>query len=1317
MIKKITHIAILFLCILTLMPLVTKVSASASDWGALGSQPGDFYHPMGLDVDVLGNVYVADTQNHRIQIFDANGSLQSTWGTEGIGVGELSSPADLALSVSGNVYVADTGNDRIQVFHADGTFVESLGRNGSGEGEFLHPSSIAVDDSTGKLYVADSGNDRIQIFGAGGFERSWGSRGFGPGELLNPSGIALAPDGTVYVTDTGNHRVQQFTADGIFLRSWGRAGMGTGEFASPAGIAADPYGHVYVADTGNHRVQQFSAQGDFLQSWGGTGADKSFDAPSGVAATSDGLAYVTDTSLQRIQTLRIDYPPEASGVRVSGSPAVGQAVYGEYQFNDQDGDLESRSAYRWYRSTDAAGSGAAAIAGAMGITYILQPEDEGLYIAFEVTPVSDRGAMQGKAARSSFIGPVTQAANQSPIRGYELADQTMMANDPTLSIDVHDWFTDPDSDTLTWSVQVNPPEVADVGLDGTTLSLKPKTGGSAVVTVTVSDGKGGTADDRFIVTVIPAPSINNPPQDLHLSSTPLLEGAGIGTMAGRLLAFDPEGDTLSYLLIAGSGDEDNGTFRIEEGNKLVTAEALTKKSYSIRVGVSDGRASVEQAFTITVTPVDRSAPVIELLGGATVTLQVGETFVDPGVIATDDSDGNLISQVVVGGDPVDTSKAGTYLVTYNVSDTAGNAAREVTRTVIVEAAGTPAGPHNLTAAGGNRQAALNWDTVTGATYYNIYMANTPGPFVQGAVGTATGNTYTVPHLTNGTTYYFVVKAGYPGGLSEASNTVSVTPATVPAAPANVTAVSGDGQAIISFTAPADNGGSAITGYEVTDATGDVAWSGTENPMIIDGLRNGVSYTFTVRAQNRMGSSEPSAFSNTVIPSSQSSGGKITLQSLMLANGTLLPAFQSSITDYKVTVANPVDATTITASVYDPNSKLTINGQAVMSGAGYPINLSVGDNEIVLEVTAPDGVTKGAYKVDVNRLPSANSMLTALNVSEGDLSPSFSRGTLHYAVTVPNGVSRTTVTSLVYDPAATLWLNGIKQESGKASAPIELQAGTNTVTVTVVAQDGVTKTNYTITVTRLAHHPKTGTSAPLPSQTTGETEPGGTAPIQTSSTKTVTFDPSDPGSVMNMKKTLVEAFQAARLRPAAQFNDVANHWANESIKLFAKLGVLNGYSDGSFKPDGLITRGEFSTIIVKIFALNRSTEIPVQFTDMTNHWAKDSIDILASNQLIHGYEDGSFKPDRAMTRAEMVALMTRIIHMNAVRETGSTNFTDITSSWAKEQIQAAARAGIVVGESHQEFAPDRNTTRAEAITVILRSLEMNSEIAALLQSLQ
>jgi DNA-binding beta-propeller fold protein YncE len=84
-------------------------------WGAV-SPAGHFKHPWGVAVDGGGNVYVADTDNHRIQKFDSNGNFITKWGSRGLGNGEFRSPSGVAVDAQGFVYVADTGNNRIQKF-------------------------------------------------------------------------------------------------------------------------------------------------------------------------------------------------------------------------------------------------------------------------------------------------------------------------------------------------------------------------------------------------------------------------------------------------------------------------------------------------------------------------------------------------------------------------------------------------------------------------------------------------------------------------------------------------------------------------------------------------------------------------------------------------------------------------------------------------------------------------------------------------------------------------------------------------------------------------------------------------------------------------------------------------------------------------------------------------------------------------------------------------------------------------------------------------------------------------------------------------
>src|SRR5690606_6713992 len=120
--------------------------------------------------------------------------------------------------------------------------------------------------------------------------------------------------------------------------------------------------------------------------------------------------------------------------------------------------------------------------------------------------------------------------------------------------------------------------------------------------------------------------------------------------------------------------------------------------------------------------------------------------------------------------------------------------------------------------------------------YKIFSSESSGIYAEPAA-TVSGSVYshTVTGLTNGTTYYFVVKAVKSGTDSEASNEKSATPITVPAAPTNVSAVAGNWQATVFFTAPADNGGSAIIEYEVTASPGGQSVKGTVSPITITGL--------------------------------------------------------------------------------------------------------------------------------------------------------------------------------------------------------------------------------------------------------------------------------------------------------------------------------------------------------------------------------------------------------------------------------------------------------------------------------------------------
>lgn len=141
-------------------PLGTNLIFS---WGVRGQEPGQFDRPEGLGLDLQDNLYVADSCNHRVQIFSAEGKPLAQFGKPGTGLGEFSYPYDVRVDALGYRFVCEFGNSRIQIFDSQNKPVEIIGQAGSQPAEFNNPWGMAI-DSRGNLYVADAVNHRIQKF-------------------------------------------------------------------------------------------------------------------------------------------------------------------------------------------------------------------------------------------------------------------------------------------------------------------------------------------------------------------------------------------------------------------------------------------------------------------------------------------------------------------------------------------------------------------------------------------------------------------------------------------------------------------------------------------------------------------------------------------------------------------------------------------------------------------------------------------------------------------------------------------------------------------------------------------------------------------------------------------------------------------------------------------------------------------------------------------------------------------------------------------------------------------------------------------------
>ncbi|MGO8703400.1 MAG: SMP-30/gluconolactonase/LRE family protein, partial [Candidatus Brocadiia bacterium] len=274
-------------------------------WGGYGTGDGQLIVPSAIALDNMGNVYVADQYNYRVQKFTSAGVYVTKWGTFGTGNGQFRGPFGIAVDADDNVYVADAFNNNIQKFTSNGVYLTQWGSYGSGNGQFNVPDGIAV-DSLGYVYVADSNNFRVQKFTSdGGYLTQWGSQGSGNGQFEYSYGIAIDNLDNVYVADESNFRIQKFTTAGAYVAQWGSEGSGNGQLEFPAGIAVDDFGNVYVADMGNDRIEEFTSTGAYVTQWGSLGAGPGqFDDPYAVAVDGPGnVLYVADAANNRVEVL------------------------------------------------------------------------------------------------------------------------------------------------------------------------------------------------------------------------------------------------------------------------------------------------------------------------------------------------------------------------------------------------------------------------------------------------------------------------------------------------------------------------------------------------------------------------------------------------------------------------------------------------------------------------------------------------------------------------------------------------------------------------------------------------------------------------------------------------------------------------------------------------------------------------------------------------------------------------------------------------------------------------------------------------------
>lgn len=216
---------------------------------------------------------------------------------------------------------------------------------------------------------------------------------------------------------------------------------------------------------------------------------------------------------------------------------------------------------------------------------------------------------------------------------------------------------------------------------------------------------------------------------------------------------------------------------------------------------------------------------------------------------------------------------------------------------------------------------------------------------------------------------------------------------------------------------------------------------------------------------------------------------------------------------------------------------------------------------------------------------------------------------------------------------------------------------------------------------------------------GSTQTPNPAPAPTAPTTPTPTEPKNPIDPIEPAKPVEPE------TPKVDLSDIMNHWAKASIEKSVELGFVKGYGDGTFRPNGAVTRGEVSTMLARALKLEQAnTEFDFMDQDQTPAWAQPFIQALVKAGYISGYKDGTFRANNEISRSEFVVIIVRALGLELNSELTST-FDDVDQIpvWATPYVAAAAEAGLVKGNGNGKFNPNAPITRAEAVTLILSML--------------
>lgn len=596
---------------------------------------------------------------------------------------------------------------------------------------------------------------------------------------------------------------------------------------------------------------------------------------------------------------------------------------------------------------------------------------------------------------------------------------------------------------------------------------------------------------------------------------------------------------------------------------------------------------------------------------------------------------------------------------------------------------------------------LDVDQVYEGATVSLYLTN--GIPVSNAPELQSDGKMRFDNLPAGGEYYVVQRIN--GVVSEATPWLKIP--TVPHAPRNVKAIAGNGQATITFDVPREDGGSPITEYEVTASPGNIQVKGTSSPMTITGLTNGVSYTFAVKAINVVGSSLASTPSNTVIPALPSSGGGSDNSSGSggVTNGgtssTPQPGINQGINVLVNGVSEQIGFLTQTTKEGQIVSKVSMDPEKLKQ------KLATEGSGAVVTILVPSGADVLVGELD-------SSMIQEMQASRAVLKLQTDFAT--YSLPV----SQISLDSLVkgFGEGTALQSMKVQVEIGKpaqaANDAVNRAAQQNQFTVEGAPVEFAVRGVYGDQSVDI-HQFNTYVERTITLEN-GKTNSGITTGVVVNPDGTVRHVPTRislrDGRYVAVINSLSNSTYALILNPV-QFKDMVGHWGQNTVNDMGSRMIIEGTGDGNYSPDQQMTRAEFATIITRALGI-APTAVNNMFSDVPQKaWYSAAIGSAHEYNLVNGYADGSFKPDRNMTREEAMVLLARALELATPSATISEaqaqqiladhGLEKGISSWAVKSAAQMIEAGVITGRGRTDLAPDAFVTRAEVAQMVARLL--------------